>query len=72
MSAKEKYNPIEYQLTVAKNMISDLQTFINKYQGKAYTLGDSVYFESRDQMNTSKLKLNQIIEQLQRVKNDLR
>ncbi len=72
MSAKEKYNPIEYQLTVAKNMISDLQTFINKYQGKAYTLGDSVYFESRDQMDTSKLKLNQIIEQLQRVKNDLR
>jgi len=53
-------------------MISDLQTFINKYQGKAYTLGDSVYFESRDQMDTSKLKLNQIIEQLQRVKNDLR
>lgn len=72
MSAKEKYNPIEYQLTVAKNMISDLQIFINKYQGKAYSLGDSVYFESRDQMDTSKLKLNQIIEQLQRVKNDLR
>tara|TARA_B000000609_G_C24031293_1_gene270766 strand:+ start:467 stop:685 length:219 start_codon:yes stop_codon:yes gene_type:complete len=72
MSAKEKYNPIDYQLSVAKNMISDLQSFIQKYQGKAYMLGDSVYFESREQMDTSKFKLNQIIEQLQRVKSDLR
>ena len=46
MSAKKKYNPIDYQLSVAKNMISDLQSFIQKYQGKAYMLGDSVYFES--------------------------
>ena len=72
MSAKEKYNPIQYQLSVAKNMISDLQSFIHKYQGKAYMLGDSVYFERKEQMETSKLKLNQIIEQLQRVKSDLR
>ena len=34
MSAKEKYNPIDYQLSVAKNMISDLQSFIQKYQVK--------------------------------------
>ena len=72
MSAKEKYNPIDYQLSVAKNMISDLQSFIQKNKGKAYMLGDSVYFESREKMDTSKLKLNQIIDQLQRVKNDLR
>ena len=51
MSAKEKYNSIDYQLSVAKNMISDLQSFIQKYQGKAYMLGDSVYFESREQMD---------------------
>ena len=51
MSAKEKYNPIDYQLSVAKNMISDLQSFIQKYQGKAYMLGDSVYFEKREQMS---------------------
>lgn len=72
MSAKEKYNPIQYQLSVAKNMISDLQSFIERYQGKAYMLGESVYFEKREQMDTSKLKLNQIIEQLHRVKSDLR
>ena len=30
MSAKEKYNPIDYQLSVAKNMISDLQSFIQR------------------------------------------
>ena len=72
MTAKKKFDPIEYDLTVAKNMISDTMSFIKRYQGNAYMLGDSVYFEKREHMDMSKFKLNQIIEQLQRVKDHMR
>lgn len=72
MSANKKWDPIEYQLLVAKNMINDLQTFVNNHHGKVYTLGDSVYFENREHMDTSRLKITQIIEQLKRVRQDFR
>ena len=72
MTAKKKFDPIEYDLTIAKNMINDTMSFIKRYQGSAYQLGDSVYFEKREHMDTSKFKLNQIIEQLQRVKDHMR
>ena len=53
-------------------MIDEAISYIRDKKGKAYMLGDSVYFERKEHMNKSKLKISQIIDKLQQVKDQMR
>tara|TARA_Y100001937_G_C7115800_1_gene330078 strand:+ start:138 stop:335 length:198 start_codon:yes stop_codon:yes gene_type:complete len=62
----------EKDLRTAKSMIDEAISYIRDKKGKAYMLGDSVYFERKEHMNKSKLKISQIIDKLQQVKDQMR